>query len=71
MKRNPRAGRMMAQDTYAWKLGRRAHRMGKPCIPAADPLWRALIKGMKVGEGAAQLAEAWVRGWGVADIMAG
>lgn len=56
------------QTTDWTELGREAHAMGLPRIPAADPAVAVTIADLAVGEGAADIMRAWGKGWDAANL---
>jgi hypothetical protein len=50
-------------------MGERAFHAGRPAVPAQDPDFSKLLKGLKAGE-AVELLDAWHRGWSQANVDA-
>jgi len=47
---------------WAREFGKRAYHEGKMAVPALDPLFCELLKGLAVGE-AIKILDAWTRAW--------
>jgi len=50
------------------EAGQAAFVRGAPSAPALDETYRKAIEGLQVGEGAAQMAKAWIDGWVQASL---
>lgn len=50
-------------------LGAKAFWDGKKCVPAHDQEFMKLLEGMKVGEGASDIAQSWLDGWHRENLM--